>query len=78
MLNNPEVFFVVVNVECLVHFCVVTFVFFTPAGAQTDPELHEGRLYGENRTKGLSCGVTHWNIVRELLTLNKEGMESFT
>ena len=28
MLNNPEVFFVVVNVECLVHFCVVTVVLF--------------------------------------------------
>lgn len=33
--------------------CVFLCLFRLPAGAQTDQKLHEGRLYGENRPKGL-------------------------
>lgn len=38
------------------------------AGAQTDPKLHEGRLYGENGSKGLCCG----SALRFLLEIKHE------
>lgn len=49
------------NVAC---FLLHGIFFPSPAGAQADPKLHEGRFHGENGSKGLCCGSTHCIGVR--------------
>lgn len=57
-IKNFHCFIFYIHVFIFFHFMWFSFVFSSPAGAQTDPKLHEGRLYGENRSKGLCCGST--------------------